>query len=135
MRLLKDEYPQYGATGQLHALEGSVAAAALVGSIIGQLVAGSMADIIGRKKIFVVTAILITIGSIGSSITSDGSYYSIYSQICFWRFFLGAGVGGEYPLAATVTSESSSPARRGSLMAGEGCQHFNSFQSLCGRDY
>lgn len=37
--------------------------------------------------------------------------------VCCWRFFLGAGVGGEYPLAATVTSESSSAGKRGSLMA------------------
>ena len=29
----------------------------------------------------------------------------------------GAGVGGEYPLAATVTSESSSAASRGKLMS------------------
>lgn len=35
------------------------------------------------------------------------------------RFCLGIGVGGEYPLAATVTSESSSAATRGGLMAGE----------------
>ncbi len=39
-------------------------------------------------------------------------YYSSY------RFLLGVGVGGEYPLAATVTSESSSAAKRGRLMAG-----------------
>jgi PHS family inorganic phosphate transporter-like MFS transporter len=41
----------------------------------------------------------------------------VYAQISCWRFFLGAGVGGEYPLAATVTSESTSAARRGALMA------------------
>lgn len=33
------------------------------------------------------------------------------------RAWTGAGVGGEYPLAATVTSESSSAASRGKLMA------------------
>eukprot|EP00981_Chlorochromonas_danica_P004817 scaffold967_cov173-Ochromonas_danica.AAC.28 len=42
---------------------------------------------------------------------------TIYGQICCWRFFLGTGVGGEYPLAATVTSESSSAGKRGSLMS------------------
>lgn len=44
LRLLRNEYPEYGAPVlggvSLHALEGGVAAAALVGSIIGQLVAG-----------------------------------------------------------------------------------------------
>lgn len=98
-------------------LEASVASAALVGSILGQIIAGSMADVFGRKKIFVITAALITIGSFGSACCLDTPYLTIYGQICCWRFLLGAGVGGEYPLAATVTSESSSPAKRGSLMA------------------
>ena len=89
-----------------------------MGSIFGQVVAGSLADVIGRKKIFVATAALITLGSIGSACSFDSSMWSIYGQIACWRFFLGAGVGGEYPLAATVTSESSSATRRGALMAG-----------------
>ncbi|KAJ1423097.1 major facilitator superfamily domain-containing protein, partial [Ochromonadaceae sp. CCMP2298] len=117
LRLLREEYPQYAASSSIRALEGSVAASALVGSIIGQLVAGSLADIIGRKKIFVTTALLITIGSFGSACSTDSQFLTIYGQLACWRFLLGAGVGGEYPLAATVTSESSSAARRGSLMA------------------
>ena len=45
LRLLRNEYPEYDtpdhvAGMSLHALEGGVAAAALLGSIIGQLVAG-----------------------------------------------------------------------------------------------
>ena len=48
LRLLRNEYPEYGVPQvvggvSLHALEGGVAAAALVGSIIGQLVAGKSA--------------------------------------------------------------------------------------------
>lgn len=117
LRLLRDEYPHYVDSGSLHALEGSVAAAALLGSIIGQLVAGSLADVLGRKSLFVATAALISIGSIGSAFCSDSEAFSIYGQIACWRFFLGAGVGGEYPLAATVTSESSSATSRGRLMA------------------
>ena len=105
LRLLRDEYPEYVASGQLHALEGAVASAALFGSILGQVVAGSLADIIGRKKIFVATAVLIAVGSVGSALSHDSpGIFTIYSQIACWRFFLGAGVGGEYPLAATVTS-------------------------------
>lgn len=45
LRLLRNEYPEYDNANNsggmsLYALEGGVAAAALVGSIIGQLVAG-----------------------------------------------------------------------------------------------
>jgi PHS family inorganic phosphate transporter-like MFS transporter len=118
LRLLRDEYPQNSATDdgirQLQLQEGMVASAALVGSIIGQLTAGVSADIIGRKVIFIATAVLITIGALGSA--SSGNH-NIYGQIACWRFILGLGVGGEYPLAATVTSESSSAGSRGKLMS------------------
>ena len=89
LRLLKDEYPDYAASGNLHVLEGSVASAALVGSILGQLVAGSLADVIGRKKIFVATAALITIGSFGSACSIDTPFLNVYGQISCWGFFLG----------------------------------------------
>ncbi len=116
LRLLRDEYPHYTKEGLGPALEGQVASAALFGSILGQLIAGTMADIVGRKAIFVATAALISIGSLGSSMCGDGPNFSVYTRIACWRFFLGLGVGGEYPLAATVTSESSSVESRGKLM-------------------
>jgi len=117
VRLLRDEHPQYVEDGRITALEGLVASSALVGAIVGQLVAGSLADIVGRKMIFVCTAVLIMFGNLGASICRDGEAMTIYHQIAFFRFFLGMGVGGEYPLAATVTSESSSASRRGTLIS------------------
>ena len=116
LRLLRDEYPHYTKEGLGPSLEGQVASAALFGSILGQLIAGSLADIVGRKAIFVATAALITIGSLGSSLSGDNPDFTVYTRIACWRFFLGLGVGGEYPLAATVTSESSSAESRGRLM-------------------
>jgi MFS family permease len=117
LRLLRDEYPEYTKTGQIGQLQGAVASAALFGAIFGQLVAGSLADVVGRKVIFVATAALIMIGSIMSAFSNETSYMTVYGHIACWRFVLGAGVGGEYPLAATVTSESTTAARRGALMA------------------
>ena len=38
---------------------------------------------------------------------------SIYVTLAVVRFILGFGIGGEYPLAATITSESSAAASRG----------------------
>lgn len=84
--------------------------------MFGQIVAGNLADIIGRKVIFVATAVLITAGSFLSASTFDSYGFPIYYRISLCRFILGVGVGGEYPLAATVTSESSSARSRGSLM-------------------
>ena len=36
---------------------------------------------------------------------------------CFWRFTLGFGIGGDYPLSAVITSEYSSKHFRGTLIA------------------
>jgi MFS family permease len=49
LRLLRDEYPEYTTSGQIQTLQGTVASAALFGAIFGQLTAGALADIIGRK--------------------------------------------------------------------------------------
>ena len=86
LRLLRDTYPEYANSSSIHTLEGSVAAAALLGSILGQLVAGTLADVIGRKKIFVMTALLITIGSFGSACSFTYSeHFNVYNQLACWR--------------------------------------------------
>ena len=68
---------------------------------------GILADTLGRKKIFVLTCALVIMGSIGSAAVQDLESWGIYSQLSFWRFILGVGVGGEYPLSASITSEGS----------------------------
>ena len=92
-----------------------ISSASFIGAIIGQLFFGSIADQIGRRIIFICTLSLVIIGSIGSATatayySSSASSYTlgnIYIQLAFWRFLLGLGVGGEYPLSATVSAESS----------------------------
>ena len=37
----------------------------------------------------------------------------IWQQMMLCRFIMGMGVGGEYPMASTITAESSSPQDRG----------------------
>ena len=49
---------------------------------------GSMADMIGRKKIFVTTAVLIAVGSFGSACAGNSSSFSVYSQLACWRYSL-----------------------------------------------
>jgi MFS family permease len=63
---------------------------ALAGAIVGQLFFGSMADLIGRRKVFIMTCSMVIIGALLSSLAQDtqGSF-GIYSQISFWRFILG----------------------------------------------
>lgn len=42
---------------------------------------------------------------------------SVTTGIIIWRFILGIGVGGDYPLSAVITSEFATTNRRGAMMA------------------
>ena len=92
----------------------AVKSAALWGAVLGQLVFGSLADMIGRRIVFVATVVLISIGALGSAMCSGAG---VFTQLAICRFILGLGVGGEYPLSATVTSESASPREKGRALA------------------
>ena len=71
---------------------------------MGQLLAGGVADVLGRKRIFVFTAVLIIFGNLGAACvpgvelgaqgmpTNTEQQTAVYMQIAFFRFFLGIGV-------------------------------------------
>jgi PHS family inorganic phosphate transporter-like MFS transporter len=116
-------------------LKNAVNNAALIGSIFGQLFFGFMGDLLGRKWNFMITTTLIILGALGSATASagqtvpatftqwglwsnngfapDSSMTDVYIQLCIWRGILGFGVGGEYPLASTITSEAATFESRG----------------------
>jgi len=89
--------------------------AMIAGVIVGQLSFGFIADWIGRKWAFVTTAALTVVGALLSASSTDGTvlFLDLPAQLAVTRFLLGLGVGGEYPLAATVAAESTDePYRR-----------------------
>lgn len=91
----------------------------LVGIIIGQLSFGYVADLMGRKWTFVATAGLAVVGALLSAcvIDVDGGF-GLPLQLALCRLLLGLGIGGEYPLSASVTAESAEdPAERGFMLA------------------
>eukprot|EP00475_Leptophrys_vorax_P017219 TRINITY_DN2383_c0_g1_i2.p1 TRINITY_DN2383_c0_g1~~TRINITY_DN2383_c0_g1_i2.p1 ORF type:complete len:455 (-),score=131.20 TRINITY_DN2383_c0_g1_i2:60-1424(-) len=97
-----------------------VSTAALVGAITGQLTFGALADAIGRFTAWMMTIVLITVAALGSaaSFTGGGGASGLAACLGFWRFLLGLGIGGEYPLSATVSSEGTvDPKNRGKNVA------------------
>ena len=87
----------------------------LIGAMIGQISFGILADKIGRKVACFLTLILVAIGAVGSSLSNSfdtpfGSIH-IYWILCLWQLILGIGVGGEYPLSASMSRESGSDLR------------------------
>lgn len=83
-----------------------------VGAIIGMLSFGTIADLVGRKWAFCATVGLTAIGNFACAGCQAGGSFSLYGQITLCRFFVGVGIGGEYPLVAAVAGEAVSAKRR-----------------------
>eukprot|EP00298_Acanthocystis_sp_HF-20_P000793 c11136_g1_i2.p1 GENE.c11136_g1_i2~~c11136_g1_i2.p1 ORF type:complete len:440 (-),score=190.74 c11136_g1_i2:2-1321(-) len=97
--IMKDKYPQTN-------FEKSVAlCVAFAGAVVGQLTFGYVGDWLGRNKAMFLTNFFCVIGAAGSAIFTGGSGGLLYTSIAIWRFFLGMGVGGVYPLSATSAAE------------------------------
>lgn len=87
-----------------------------VGTLIGQLGFGYLADVFGRKRMYGVELIIIIIGTIGQAVAGRAPAVSILAVLIFWRVFMGIGIGGDYPLSATITSEFAATRIRGRMM-------------------
>ena len=89
--------------------------ACLVGAIVGQLTFGYVGDCMGRGPALQLTMGMSIFGALLSAfavpIGGDGN--TVFTFISVTRFLLGVGVGGVYPLAATISTESSSQTDRG----------------------
>jgi len=117
------EYVQTGIidSTSFRAAKGTMASAALAGAVLGQLFFGALADRVGRRIVFIVTAALIIVGSVASCLAQTdlwaGGPEQLFTQIAIARFVMGVGIGGEYPLSATIAAEGCSKRRSGTLMA------------------
>lgn len=90
--------------------------ACLVGAIAGQLTFGYVGDCLGRSRALQLTMILSIVGALVSALAvplDPGNPSSVFIFVSIARFILGVGVGGVYPLSATIAAESSSSANRG----------------------
>ncbi|KAG0093608.1 Inorganic phosphate transporter pho84 [Podila epicladia] len=98
--------------------EGVLKGMASFGTLIGQLVFGYLGDAHGRQKIYGMELMIIILGTFCCAMVgSNAKGATVISYLTFWRFILGIGIGGDYPMSATVTSEWASAGRRGQLMS------------------
>lgn len=96
-------------------LRGLVNAAANMGNIIGQLSFGYLGDIYGRRFVYGNELIIGIVGlilliSLPNSIPT-ATLKSVW--IFCWRFVLGIGIGGDYPISAAIVAERSHLKTRG----------------------
>ncbi|KAF6154802.1 hypothetical protein GIB67_032414 [Kingdonia uniflora] len=90
---------------------------ALCGTLAGQLFFGWLGDKMGRKRVYGMTLALMVICSIASGLSFGKDAKAVISTLCFFRFWLGFGIGGDYPLSATIMSEYANKKTRGAFIA------------------
>ena len=82
----------------------------LFAAFVGAFVFGRFADVIGRKHVYWLVAAITIVGALGSAFAP-----SFWVLIGF-RFVLGFGVGGDYPVSAVMVSEYANRKDRGKLV-------------------
>ena len=79
-------------------------------AFLGALVFGRYADVVGRKRVYWLVAAVMIVGALGSALS--GSFWVLIG----FRFVLGVGVGGDYPVSAVMVSEYANRKDRGKLV-------------------
>ena len=92
--------------GQLAVLNSTMLAAAFLGA----MVFGRYADMVGRKRVYWLVAVLMIAGALGSALSGS------FAVLIGFRFLLGLGVGGDYPVSAVMVSEYANRKDRGKLV-------------------
>lgn len=90
---------------------------AFCGTLAGQLFFGWLGDKMGRKRVYGMTLMLMVIASIASGLSFSDKPKAVMATLCFFRFWLGFGIGGDYPLSATIMSEYANKKTRGAFIA------------------
>ncbi len=87
-----------------------VIGSAILGAFLGALIFGRIADVLGRKKVYVIVAGIMMVGALASAIATG------FIWLVVARFVLGLGIGGDYPVSAVLMSEYSNRKDRGRLV-------------------
>jgi len=92
-------------------LEGWYVGCALIGSILGVLVAGMMSDGIGRKKTMLISALLFSISAIGCALCAD------FTSLVIFRMIGGVGIGIVSIVSPIYISEIAPARVRGTMVS------------------
>jgi PHS family inorganic phosphate transporter-like MFS transporter len=93
-------------SGRLALLNSTMLAAAFLGAFVF----GRLADLVGRKRVYWMVAAIMIVGALGSALSPS------YWVLIAFRFLLGVGVGGDYPVSAVLMSEYANRRDRGKLV-------------------
>ncbi len=93
------------------AMIGLLGSTALIAAFVGAFVFGRLADVLGRKSIYGLEAAIMAVGALLSAFAPSVLWLLIF------RFVMGLGIGGDYPMSSTLMSEFSNAKDRGKLVS------------------
>ncbi|KAJ7764229.1 major facilitator superfamily domain-containing protein, partial [Mycena metata] len=113
------QYRLYDGESLPAGLEGLLKAGANIGDVIGQFGFGYLADALGRKAIYGKELMLVIFATIMclTTPTRTLSPDSCLIYLSVFRIILGIGVGGDYPMSASITSDRAVLRKRGTMLA------------------
>jgi MFS transporter, PHS family, inorganic phosphate transporter len=88
-----------------------VTGSAILAAFIGATLFGRVADLLGRKSVYVMVAVIMIVGALTSAFATG------FLWLVIARFVLGLGIGGDYPVSAVLMSEYANRDDRGRLVS------------------
>ncbi|OEH74867.1 major facilitator family protein [Cyclospora cayetanensis] len=104
---IMNQDPMYRQTLESIVGNGTIKMLSYAGAIVGMCVMGYLGDLIGRRLAMVLTLFLVAFGAFSSAVFSWGTALSVTVVLGVFRFILGVGSGGVYPLSAVTAAEGS----------------------------
>mgnify|MGYP001626146312 FL=1 len=89
---------------------GLLNSSALVGMFVGALIVGNYADKIGRRALYVIDLVFFVFFGLLTALATN------ITELILFRFFLGIGIGADYPVSSTYVAEFSPKKTRGKLV-------------------
>lgn len=90
---------------------GLIGSISLIATFVGAYFFGILADKLGRKKVYGLEAVLMTIGALLSAFSPN------VAVLLVARVILGLGIGGDYPMSAVLMSEYANAKSRGRMVS------------------
>ncbi|KAL3438424.1 major facilitator superfamily domain-containing protein [Aspergillus tetrazonus] len=93
----------------------NVSSIAFAGTVVGMLFFGVLSDHWSRKGSLLVSTLVLILFAIlcTAAYGYHGSTYGLFAALAAYRFFLGIGIGGEYPAGSVAAAESSGELKKG----------------------
>lgn len=95
--------------------QANVSSITFAGTVVGQLFFGWMSDHYSRKWTLVISTLILILFAIlcTAAYGAHDSIYGLLAALTAYRFFLGIGIGGEYPAGSVACAESTGELKSG----------------------